>query len=149
MWPHRAHILAPLSEFCGSKHKFTWTDVHKNVFNLAKKLISEDVLLMFPYHKLSFEIFTDTSTFQVGTTIKQRNLPIAHILKKLTPTQRHHSTVEQEMLVIVDVPREYQYFLLGANITIFTYHKNLLSNATVNCRVFRWKQKIQEFSSTI
>lgn len=49
------------------------------------------------------------------------------------------------MLAIVEVLKEYKNFLLGANITIYTDHKNLLSNSTVNDRVFRWKQTIQEF----
>ena len=53
------------------------------------------------------------------------------------------------MLAIVEVLKEYHNFLLRANITIFTDHKNLLSNATVNNRVFRLKQRIQEYGPTI
>ena len=49
------------------------------------------------------------------------------------------------MLAVVEVLKEYKNFLLGANNTIFTDHKHLLSNSTVNDRVFRWKQNIQEF----
>ena len=136
----------PLTELCGIKSKFIWTDAHENAFNLAKKLVAEDVLLRFPNHELPFEFLTDASNIQVGATIKQNNLPIAYFSKKLTPTHRRYSTIEQEMLVIIKVLKEYRNFLLGARITIFTDHKNLLSNATVNNRVFRWKQKIQEFS---
>ena len=145
MWPKRAHILAPLTELCSSKRKFKWTDVHENSFNQAKRLISEDVLLRFPDHSVPSEIYTDASNVQIGVTIKQRNLPVAYFSKKLTPTQRRYSTIEQEMLAIVEVLKEYKNFLLGANISIYTDHKNLLSNSTVNDRVFRWKQKIQEF----
>ena len=123
--------------------------MHENAFLQAKKLISEDVLLRFPDHSIPFEIFTDASNYQIGATIKQRNLPVAYFSKKLTPTQRRYSTIEQEMLAIVEVLKEYRIFLLGAEITIFTDHKNLLSNATVNNRVFRWKQKIQEYGPTI
>ena len=93
MWPRRAHILAPFNELCGAKRKFTWTGIHENSFNLAKKLIAEDVLLRFPNHKLPFEIYTDANNFQIGAT--------------------------------------------------------LLSNSTTNNRIFRWKQKIQEFSPTL
>ena len=53
------------------------------------------------------------------------------------------------MLTIVKVLKEYPNFLLGVNITIFTDHKNLLSNATTKNRAFRWKQKIQEFGPII
>ena len=103
MWPRRAQILAPLTGHCGAKRKFTWTNKHENAFNLAKKFIAEDILLRFPDHKLPFEIFTDASNIQVGATIKQNNLPIAYFSKKLTPTQMHYSTIEHEMLAIVEV----------------------------------------------
>ena len=53
------------------------------------------------------------------------------------------------MLAIVEVFKEYRNFLLGAQITIYTDHNNLPSNATVNDRVFRWKNKIQEFGPVI
>ena len=53
------------------------------------------------------------------------------------------------MLAIVEVLKEYRNFLLGANITIFTDHKNVLSNSTSSNRIFRWKQKIQDFGPNI
>ena len=142
MWPKSAHILAPLTELCSCKHKFKWKDANVNSFNQAKRLILEDVLLRFPDHSVPFEIYTDASNVQIGATIKQRNLPVAYFSKKLMATQRCYSTIEQEMLTIVEVLKECNNFLLGANISIYTDHKNLFSNSTVNDRVFRWKQKI-------
>ena len=78
MWPRRAYIMASLTELCGAKSKSIWTDAHENVFNLAKKLVAEDVLLMFPNHELPFAIFTDARNIQIRATIKQHNLPIAY-----------------------------------------------------------------------
>ena len=83
MWPKRAHILVPLTELCSSKRKFHWIDIHENSFLMAKKLISEDVLLHFPDYGIPFEIYTDASNHQIGATIKQRNLPIAYSSKNL------------------------------------------------------------------
>ena len=120
MWPKCAHIFAPLTKLCSSKRKFKWTDAHENLFNQDKRLISEDVLLRFPNHSIPFEIYTDASNVQIGATIKQRNLPVTYFSKKLTHTQHHFSTIEQEMLAKVEVLKEYKNFLLGANITIFT-----------------------------
>ena len=98
MWSKRAHILAPLTELCSSKCKFIWSAAHENSFNQAKRLIAEDVLLRFPDHSIPFEIYTDASNCQIEATIKQKNLPVAYLSKKLTPTQRRYSTIEQEML---------------------------------------------------
>ena len=87
MWSRRAHILAHLIELCGSKINFKWTDTHENAFLRAKQLVAEDVLLRFPDHSIPFEIFTDASNYQIGATIKQKNLPIAYFSKKLAPAQ--------------------------------------------------------------
>ena len=61
---------------------------------------------MFPNHELPFAIFTDARNIQISATIKQHNLPIAYFWKKLTPTQRRYSTIEHEMLAIVEVLKE-------------------------------------------
>ena len=53
------------------------------------------------------------------------------------------------MLVIVENPNKNWKFSLGANITAYIGHKNILSNITVNGRVFKRKQKIQEFGPII
>ena len=116
---------------------------------IIKRLVSEDVMLVFPDHSKLFEIYTNASKYQIGATIKQEQLPIAYFSRKLTPTQRRYSTIEQEMLAIVEVLKEYRNFLLGEELIIFTDHKNLLANSSTNDRAFRWKQKIEEFGPTI
>ena len=94
-------------------------------------------MLHFPDHKEPFQIFTDASNYQIGATIKQNKLPIAYFSRKLALTQRRYSTIEQEILAIVEVLREYRNFLLEAKITVFTDHKNFLANTSANDRVFR------------
>jgi len=149
MWPRRAHILAPLTNLCSVKTKFVWKDEHESAFQQMKRLVTEDVMLRFPDHGIPFDIYTDASMVQIGATIKQKNLPVAYFSKKLTPTQRRYSTIEQEMLAIVEVLKEYRNFLLGANITIYTDYKNLLADATTNNRVFTWKKKIKEYGPVL
>ena len=136
MWPKRAHFLTPLTDICSTRRKFIWYDSQENAFQTIKCLVAEDVMLRFPDHGKPFSIYTDASNFQLGATIKQDDLPIAYFSKKLTPTQRRYSTVEQEMLAIVEVLKEYRNFLLGVDIIIYTDHKNLLSNSSSNDRVF-------------
>ena len=95
-------------------------------------------MLRFPDHSLPFIIYTHASNYQLGASIKQKGFPVAYFSRKLTPTQRRYPTIEQEMLAIVEVLKEYRIFLLGAPITVFTDHKNLLSQSSDNNRVFRW-----------
>ena len=148
MWPKRAHFLAPLIDMCSTKRKFFWNGTHEHSFQQIKRLVAEDVMLRFLDHNQSFSIYTDVSNNQIGATIKQKILPIAYFSRKLSPTQRRYPTIEQEMLAIVKVLKDYRNFLLGSKITIFTDHKNLLSQASDNNRVLRWKKKIEEYNAT-
>ena len=84
-------------------------------------------------------IYTDSSNYQIAAAIKQNNLLIAYFSKKLTPTQRRYSKIDQEILAIILTLKEYLNFILGVRITIHTDHKNLMSDNTTNDRVFRWK----------
>ena len=135
--------------FAVPERNFVWTDAQEHAFQNIKRMVAEDVMLCFPDHSKTFEIYTDASKYQIGATIKQEQLTITYFSRKLTPTQRRYSTIEQEILAIVEVLKEYRNFLLGAKIIIHTDHKNLLANSSSNDRVFRWKQKIEEFGSTI
>ena len=146
MWPRSAHFLVPLTNLCSTKRKFSWNDTHEHSFQQIKRLVAEDVMLRFPDHSLPFIIYTHASNYQLGASIKQKGFPVAYFSRKLTPTQRRYPTIEQEMLAIVEVLKEYRIFLLGAPITVFTDHKNLLSQSSDNNRVFRWKQKIEEYN---
>ena len=149
MWPQRAHTLAPLTQLCSNKIKFNWEEIHEIAFQKMKRIVAKDVMLRFPQHDKKFVIHTDASQHQIGATISQENKPIAYFSRKLSATQRRYATIEQEMLAIVKVLKEYRNFLLGANITIYTDHKNLLANNSDNNSVFRWKQKIQEYGPTL
>ena len=53
------------------------------------------------------------------------------------------------MLAIVSTLKEYRNFLLGAEIIVCADQKNLLSDNTVNNRVFRWMASIEEYRPTI
>ena len=72
MWPHRSHILAPLTSETGKK-KLVWTNEMDNAFKKMKSLMATDAMAAYPDHNLLFEIYTNTSDYQLGTCIMQRD----------------------------------------------------------------------------
>ena len=164
MWPRRSHILAPLTELMGTK-AYVWEDRQEKAFKEMKAIIAKDTLLAYPDHNRVFHIDTDASDYQLGGRIfqyfdhatdkledgspKQVERDIGFYTRKLNSAQRNYSTIEKELLSIIEIFKEFRTTLLGARIIVNTDHKNLtykLSQFSTQ-RVMRWKLSLEEFGA--
>ena len=106
-----------------------WDDVHQSAFKNIKTEIAKDVVLAYPDYSQGFEIYTDSSKFQLGAVITQNNRPLAFFSRKLNTAQQKFSVTEQELLAIVETLKEFKGMLWGQTITVYTDHKNLMQDA--------------------
>jgi RNase H-like domain found in reverse transcriptase/Reverse transcriptase (RNA-dependent DNA polymerase) len=125
MWPHRSHILAPLTELTGATH-FHWEQQHQAAFEQMKKLLAADAMLAYPDHNLviPFDIYNDASDFQLGSVVMQNKCPVAYYTCKLNSAQHNYTVIEIELLSIVETFPKFCSMLLGAVITVSTDHRN-------------------------
>ncbi len=142
LWARWSDILAPLTSLVGdcgqtktTKAKGTkkvpwhWDEVHQRAFDHLKATITKDVVLAYPDYYKVFEIYTNSSSKQLGVVITQDNRPIVFFSRKLSNVQRKYSVTEIELLAIVKTLKEFKGMLWGQNIKVFTDHANIMRDA--------------------
>jgi len=110
-WPRRSHLLSPFTQLIrgltDKKAPIEWNDHLEKCFQEVKNVIAADALCAYPDHNKPFEIYTDSSDYQLGAAILQEGRPVAYYSKRLTGPQTRYSTMEKEMLALVATLQEY------------------------------------------
>ena len=91
-------------------------------------------------------MFTDASCTQLGTVIVQEGKPLPFYS---SPAKTHYTSMEQELLSIVEILKEFRNILFCQQIEVFTNHLNLTCKEFNTERVMRWHLLIEDFGPTI
>ena len=146
--PHRSQLLEPLTRISSGKKKFKWTQEQEQAFLKIKRLMARQILLKFPDFSKPFHVYTDASDYQLGSVLVQNNFPIAFYSRKLNPAQRNYTTMEKELLSIVETMESFRNILLGFTVFIHSDHKNLSFETFKSERVRRWRLLLEEYDYT-
>ena len=84
------------------RHKyFHWTDEAEKSFNLLKKKIIEQPILVLPDFSKTFHVRCDVSGFSIGAVLSQDNKSIMYFSENLNEAKIKYSTYDKEFYAVI------------------------------------------------
>jgi hypothetical protein len=77
----------------------------QKAFDKMCLLIAANTLAAYPDRNKRFNMYTDTSDFQLGACIIQEGRPVAYFSHKLTKILQNNTTMEIETILVIGVVR--------------------------------------------
>ncbi|XP_049399876.1 uncharacterized protein LOC125863958 [Solanum stenotomum] len=130
----------PMCSLLEKEMKFVFDEKCLQVFELLKKKLIEDPILISPIWELPFEPMCDASDIVVGAVLGQPKDRMFHSIyyasKTLDATQSNYTVTEKEMLVLVFAFDKFRSYLVG-------------TKKDAKPRMIRWILLLQEFDVEI
>jgi hypothetical protein len=79
----------------------------------------------------------------------QDNHPVAYYSRKLNSAQRNYATIDKELICVDATLREFRSMLLGAELHIYTDHKNILNVGDSSEQRLCWISYVDEYGPTL
>jgi len=153
--PNLAEVAAPLTRLTSRKVSFNWTPECQRSFEQLKQFLSSDPVLAAPDFQKPFILHTDASDLATGAVLLQDDdqgvlHPVAYHSTKLAKHQLAYSTIEKELLGILNAIKKFECYLYGGAhpIQIFADHNPLTfleKNKYSNQRLLRWSLSLQPY----
>lgn len=121
-----------------------WREREQRSFETLKAKLTNKPILRLPDLTKDFVSRTDASGVGIGAVLMQYHdgelWPISYSSRKLKREEKNYSTMERELLAVVEGVRKYYHFLYGRKFTLQTDHMPLhyLKSAKIsNARILR------------
>ncbi|GJX57127.1 reverse transcriptase domain-containing protein [Tanacetum coccineum] len=122
-------ISKPLTQLLLKDAKFDFSDDCKKAFNILREKLTIAPIIISPDWNMPFELMSDASDFVVGVILGQRIdgkfKPIYHASKTLDNAQKHYTTTEKELPVVVFAFDKSHPYLILSKIVVYTDHSAL------------------------
>lgn len=124
-----AKISKQLTILLRKEQPFVWTHAQQKSFDDLKEALINQVVLSFPDFDQLFYVTTDASDVAIGAMLSQGEIPndrpIYFFSKILNGAQRNYSTIQKELLAIVEAIKAFRIYLYGRLFILITDHKPL------------------------
>ena len=155
--PEFSKIAEPLNKLTRKDVPFVWGKAQQTAFVTLKGELASDRIMAFPQLNKPYILYTDACDYAIGAILCQEDengceRPIQYLSAQLTSTQRKWATIEKEAFAVIYALKKLRPYLLGADFTVYTDHKPLLSffvGEVKNTKIQRWAILIAEYGARI
>ncbi|UYV73063.1 K02A2.6-like [Cordylochernes scorpioides] len=146
-----SEIAAPLYELTKKGTRYEWNEAAQRAYDKLKTCLSSAPILIHPYYREKFLIFTDASDIGCGGMLSQLKngtpQPISFYSHKFRGAELNYSTIEKECLAIIMAIEQFDYYIYGQQVEIYCDHKPLQylkSLENKNRRLMKWALMLQD-----
>jgi hypothetical protein len=116
-----SRISAPIMDTVKKRHKsFHWIEETEKSFNLLKRKITEQPILVLPDFQKTFQVKCDASGFAIGAVLNQEDKPMAYFNEKLNEVKVKYYTYDKEFYAIIQVLRKWRHYLIPKEFVLYS-----------------------------
>jgi hypothetical protein len=114
-------ISAPMMDTVKKRHKyFHWIEEAEKFFNLLKRKITDQPILVLPDFKKTFKVKCDASGFAIGVVLSQEDRPIAYFTENLNEVKVKYSTYDKEFYAIIQALKKWRHYLIPKEFVLYS-----------------------------
>ena len=103
------------------RHKyFHWTEESEKSFNLLKRKIMEQPILVLPDFQKTFQVKCDASGFAIGVVLSQEDRPIVYFSEKMNEVKVKYSTYDKEFYAIIQALKKWRHYLILKEFVLYS-----------------------------
>jgi hypothetical protein len=134
-------------------HKsFHWMEEAEKSFNLLKKKITEQPILVLLDFNKTFQVRCDASGFAIRAVLSQVDRPITYFSEKLNEAKIKYSTYDKEFYAVIQALNKWRHYLVPMEFVLYNDNQSLqfvTRQENLNQRHAKWVEYMQNFTFVI
>ena len=136
--PNFASIAEPLTVLLRKDKPFQWEQDQVKAFDDLRKILTSELLLLYPNFDKEFILQTNASIIAIGAVLSQigddgYEHPVAYCSRVLNKHEQNYSVTERECLAVIYAVKQFRVYVHGVHFQVVTNHSLL-----------KWLQSLKE-----
>jgi hypothetical protein len=143
-------ISTSMMDTVKKRHKyFHWMEEAEKSFNLLKKKITDQLILVLPDFSKTFQVRCDTSGFTIGVVLSQDDKMITYFSEKLNEAKIKYSMHDKEFYSFIQALKKWRHYLVPKEFVLYSDNHTLqfvTRQENLNQKHAKWVEFMQNFT---